>query len=216
MPVSRKKPVRSASAVVHKVTVQIAGEQHVLRSEAPPEYTRAVAKHLDDTLRGMPGIASLEPHRAAILAALSITDELFRAREEIRRLRDETERRTAELADILEAAEAAAAEKRPVRRPAAPPGSTPTWTSDASGDAKPGDTSPSRVSEPAASPPGPAPAPPAEPPAEPDLLPAWIEDAVQRTSPASRIDADGDGEPELMLPPPEHHPVGGKEPSAEE
>lgn len=88
----------------HKVTVEIGGEKHVLRSDVPPEYTRAVAAHVDTTLRALPGFATLEPHRAAILAALSITDELLRAREEIRFLRDEAERRVVAAAELLEAA----------------------------------------------------------------------------------------------------------------
>lgn len=86
----------------HKVTVEIGGEKHVLRSDAPPEYTRAVAAHVDATLRALPGFSTLEPHRAAILAALSITDELLRAREEIRFLRDEVERRVVAAAELLE------------------------------------------------------------------------------------------------------------------
>jgi cell division protein ZapA (FtsZ GTPase activity inhibitor) len=256
------RPPRRPPPPRHTVAVEIAGEKHVLRSDVPPEYTRAVAAHVDATIRALPGFQTLEPFRAATLAALSITDELFRAREEIRRLRDETERRTAELADILEAAEAAGAEKRPVRRPAPTPGSSPTWISDASGDAKPGDAKPgdakpgdtsvdakpgnvsgdeksgdasgdampgevsvddqpddpppSRRESGAASPSADASSTPPPPPAEPDPLPAWIEDAVQRTPPAPRLDLDEDGEPELMLPPPEHHPAGGKEPAAEE
>jgi cell division protein ZapA len=109
--VTRKKPARP-SGQVNKVTVEIAGEQHVLRSEAPPEYTRAVAAHVDATLRALPGIRTLEPHRAAVLAALSITDELFRAREELRALHEETERRAAALAETL--AEAAAKSAEPV------------------------------------------------------------------------------------------------------
>jgi len=99
--------------------VEIAGEKHVLRSDVTPEYTRSVAAHVDATIRALPGFQTLEPFRAATLAALSITDELFHARDEIRRLREEAERRTAELADVLEAAEGAGAERRPVRRPAA-------------------------------------------------------------------------------------------------
>ncbi len=95
---------RRRSSPRHSVTVEIGGEKHLLRSDAPPEYTRAVAAYLDTTLRDLPGARALEPHRAAILAALSITDELFRAREEIRRLRDEAERRTAMLAEALEKA----------------------------------------------------------------------------------------------------------------
>jgi len=86
------------------VTVKIAGERHVLRSDAPPEYTRAVAAHVDETIRKQLKQQPLEPHRIAILAALFITDELFRAREEIRRLRAEVEGRTAAAAERLEAA----------------------------------------------------------------------------------------------------------------
>lgn len=93
---------RRRQAPRHAVTVQIGGEKHVLRSDAPPEYTRACAAHLDATLRELPGYPSLDPHRAAVLAALSITDELFRAREELQRLRDEGVRRADALADVLE------------------------------------------------------------------------------------------------------------------
>jgi cell division protein ZapA (FtsZ GTPase activity inhibitor) len=85
--------------------VEIAGERHVLRSDMPPEYTRAVAQHVDDTLRALPSFPTLEPVRAAILASLSITDELFRARQEVDRLRAEIEQKTAELAAILEEAQ---------------------------------------------------------------------------------------------------------------
>lgn len=88
----------------HSVTVEIGGERLVIRSDAPPEYTRACAAHVDATLRALPGYQGLESHRAAILAALSLTDELFRAREEIRRLREEAEQRAAAAAEVLERA----------------------------------------------------------------------------------------------------------------
>ncbi|HEX5726614.1 MAG TPA: cell division protein ZapA [Longimicrobiaceae bacterium] len=90
----------------HTVTVEIAGETHVLRSDVPPEYTRAVAAHVDATLRALPAFGTLEPVRAATLAALVITDELFHAREEVERLRTEAARRAAAAADLLERAEA--------------------------------------------------------------------------------------------------------------
>lgn len=93
-----KKPARPA------VTVKIAGERHVLRSDAPPEYTRAVAAHVDETIQKQLKQQPLEPHRTAILAALFITDELFRAREEIRRLRAEIGTRARAAAERLEQA----------------------------------------------------------------------------------------------------------------
>lgn len=93
-----KQPSRNS------VTVEIAGERHVLRSDAPPEYTHAVAAHVDRTVRALGPNHPLEPYRTAILAALVITDELFRVREELRVLSEEVERRSAVLADLLERA----------------------------------------------------------------------------------------------------------------
>ena len=88
----------------HSVSVEIAGEKHVLRSDLPPEDTRAIAAHVDSTIRAVPGYQTLEPFRAATLAALSITDELFRLREELKRLREEVAQRTGDLAAVLEGA----------------------------------------------------------------------------------------------------------------
>ena len=88
----------------NSVPVEIAGERHVLRSDAPAEYTYAVAAHVDATIRALGPDSPLEAHRTAILAALVITDELFRVREELRSLREEVDRRAALLADLLERA----------------------------------------------------------------------------------------------------------------
>ena len=65
------------------VTVRIAGEEHTLRSNAPPEHTRRCAQLVSDRIEEIRSRASLlEPHRAAILAALSIADEFYRAVEQ--------------------------------------------------------------------------------------------------------------------------------------
>ncbi|MEP6991241.1 MAG: cell division protein ZapA [bacterium] len=64
------------------VKVEILGESYVLRTEAAPEHTKAVAEHLDRAIRQiLSGGAVIEANRAAILAALQITSELFLARE---------------------------------------------------------------------------------------------------------------------------------------
>ena len=73
----------SASGRKHVVKVRIIGEEYSIRSEAPPERVRQVAEHVDGIIRQvMSGGAVIEAHRAAILAALQITDELFKARED--------------------------------------------------------------------------------------------------------------------------------------
>jgi cell division protein ZapA len=93
------------------ITVEIAGERHVLRSDASPEYTQSVAAHVDTTIRALGVGTTLDPHRVAILAALTITDELFRTREELAALRQEVERRSARLAHLLDRAAAEAREE---------------------------------------------------------------------------------------------------------
>jgi cell division protein ZapA len=63
------------------VKVTIVGQELTIRSDATPEHTREVAAYVDKTIRGiMNSGAIVESNRAAILAALQITDELFRAR----------------------------------------------------------------------------------------------------------------------------------------
>ncbi len=63
------------------VRVLIGGEEYAVRSELPPEYTREVAAYLDAALKRVRDMLPMvESHKAAILAALAITDELFQAR----------------------------------------------------------------------------------------------------------------------------------------
>jgi cell division protein ZapA (FtsZ GTPase activity inhibitor) len=63
------------------VAVRVGGEELQIRSEHPPEYTRAVADYFDEALSRIRAMApSIDGHKAAILAGLAVTDELFRAR----------------------------------------------------------------------------------------------------------------------------------------
>ena len=63
------------------VKVTVLGQEITIRSEASAEHTREVASYVDKTIRQiMNSGAIIEPSRAAVLAALQITDELFRAR----------------------------------------------------------------------------------------------------------------------------------------
>jgi len=69
------------STTKNAVRVVIGGEEYTVRSELPPEYTREVAAYLDAALKRVrDSLPMVESHKAAILAALSITDELFQAR----------------------------------------------------------------------------------------------------------------------------------------
>ena len=64
------------------VTVTIGGEEYTLKSDRPPEYTKAAAARVDQALREIQRAgAVVETHKSAVLAALAITDELFQAKE---------------------------------------------------------------------------------------------------------------------------------------
>ena len=69
------------STKLHAVRVMIGGEEYTVRSDLPPEYTREVAAYVDQALKKVLSQGPLvETHKAAILAALDITNELFQAR----------------------------------------------------------------------------------------------------------------------------------------
>lgn len=90
------------SAPKNAVRVLIGGEEFTVRSELPPEYTREVAAYLDAALKRVrDSMPMVETHKAAILAALSITDELFQARRGDRSIADRLTRMTDEYARLL-------------------------------------------------------------------------------------------------------------------
>ena len=93
------------SGAIPPVTVRIGGEDHTIRANVEPEYTRRCAKWVDDRISEIKSQAGLiESHKAAILAALSITDELFQARTELKELRGEAAAKVEALAERLELA----------------------------------------------------------------------------------------------------------------
>ena len=84
------------------VRVIIGGEEYTVRSELPPEYTRDVAAYLDAALKRVRDMLPMvESHKAAILAALSITDELFQARRGDTEMADRLSGMASELARLL-------------------------------------------------------------------------------------------------------------------
>ena len=69
------------------VKVTIIGDEYTIRSDESPEHTRAVAEYLDSVIRGVLSAHSrIEANKAAMLAALQITDELLRERQTSRGL----------------------------------------------------------------------------------------------------------------------------------
>ena len=96
------------------VKVMIGGEEFSLRSDRSDDYTRAVADHVDRAMKEARSSGQLiESHKAAILAALAITDDLFEARVAERDMEQRLRGLTAEVSRLLP----------PRKRPSRAPGS---------------------------------------------------------------------------------------------
>ncbi|MGH7539783.1 MAG: cell division protein ZapA [Gemmatimonadota bacterium] len=88
------------------VRVTIFGEDYQIRTDLGEEYTQECARYVDDAIQAahIAGHIS-EAHKAAILAAMKITDELFRARARGAGLEQRVRERLSDLAERLEAIE---------------------------------------------------------------------------------------------------------------
>ncbi|HEY8196154.1 MAG TPA: cell division protein ZapA [Gemmatimonadales bacterium] len=90
------------STTKNAVRVIIGGEEYTVRSELPPDYTREVAAYLDAALKRVrDSLPMVETQKAAILAALAITDELFQARRGDREVADRLTAMADDLARLL-------------------------------------------------------------------------------------------------------------------
>ena len=93
------------------VRVTIVGEEYTIRSDSTPEHTRAVAEYVDRAIRGVMNNGNVgETRKAAILAALQITDELFRARAEAEEIAEGMRQLSSELRRRLPPAKRASGE----------------------------------------------------------------------------------------------------------
>lgn len=69
------------------VRVQIAGEEHVIKGNAPEEYILELGRIVDEKFRAVQQKSpNLTRHRTAILAAINLADELQRVKAEYQEL----------------------------------------------------------------------------------------------------------------------------------
>jgi cell division protein ZapA len=87
----------------NEVRVQIFGTSYTIRGEADQAYVQRVASYVDAKMREINEklpVASVA--KVAVLASLNLADELFREREERRRLSESVTRRADRLSGALE------------------------------------------------------------------------------------------------------------------
>ena len=73
----------------HTCTVRIAGRDFTLSSQDSDEKTRRIAAYVDRKIAEAAGQTLASREISAVIAALSITEELMTAEDENRRLRNE-------------------------------------------------------------------------------------------------------------------------------
>jgi cell division protein ZapA len=85
------------------VPVQIHGQRYPIRSSLEPEYVSRLASYVEEKMRAVADSAPTgDSLRFAVLAALNITDELFRCREATRARDGEIAERAGELERLLD------------------------------------------------------------------------------------------------------------------
>jgi len=89
---------------MQRVEVEILGQKYTIRSEADPKYVKDLAAYVEKRVKGVEGqIRGQDPVKALALAALYITDELFRAREELTKYEGDLPKRIGAMVDLLDA-----------------------------------------------------------------------------------------------------------------
>lgn len=87
--------------VVH---VDIHGQQYAIRSDLDPQYISEIAGYVDEKMRlAARELASSDPLRVAVIAALNLVDELFRARADSAGAETHLLTRAAEIEQLVDA-----------------------------------------------------------------------------------------------------------------
>jgi len=85
-----------------RIELNLLGQTLTIRSEASPEYLRTLAKYLEERVTSLKRSGVKDPMTALALAALDITDELFRARDDKTRDEGDVGARLGALVTLLE------------------------------------------------------------------------------------------------------------------
>jgi len=86
---------------MQSVQIEIFGQVYTIKGKEDPAYIRELAGFIDAKMREIQrGTGTVDPHRVAILTALTITDELYKARKQYGSLEKIADKATKHLLDI--------------------------------------------------------------------------------------------------------------------
>src|SRR5262249_29345817 len=87
----------------NRVDVEILGQKYTIRTEASPEYVRELAGYVEQRVREIRGDGpAQDPVKLLALAALYITDELYRVKDERTVAEKDTSARLGALNQLLD------------------------------------------------------------------------------------------------------------------
>ena len=86
------------------IRVEIGGEEYTLRTNADEAYTRRCAALVDERIEEIRQSTGLDPHKAAILAALSLSDDVLQQRADSESLKRDLGAQIASAAERLKGA----------------------------------------------------------------------------------------------------------------
>jgi cell division protein ZapA (FtsZ GTPase activity inhibitor) len=89
-----------------RVELEVLGQTLTIRTEVSEDYVRSLARYLEDRVTTLRKGGVRDAGAALILAALDITDELFRARDDVSRREGDVSERLGALVTLLEQATA--------------------------------------------------------------------------------------------------------------
>ncbi len=88
---------------MESVQIEIFGQVYSIKGKDDPEYIRELAAFIDAKMKEVQkGTGTVDPHRVAILTALTITDELYRLREQCGSLEKTAANAARRLLDLTE------------------------------------------------------------------------------------------------------------------
>ena len=85
-----------------RVELSLLGQTLTVRTEASPEYVRRLASFLEERVTALKNAGVRDSMAALTLAALDITDELFRMREDTARQEGDVGARLGALVELLD------------------------------------------------------------------------------------------------------------------
>jgi cell division protein ZapA len=88
---------------MERVQVEIFGQVYSIKGKDDPAYIRELAAFIDAKMKEVQkGTGTADPHRVAILTALTITDELYRLRDQYGILEQTSEKAAGRLLDLTD------------------------------------------------------------------------------------------------------------------